>query len=220
MDCSSVLHSPQAASPVVICIVPSASIWPAVAILVSLVAAGVAVWNIRSARELARKKATLDLIEKFESSDHYRSLTDAFSTARDGGRFRHLVKPLDPASKVLRGRVIDYLNHYELVAIGVQQAILDAGIYRAWMQNSYVRDWDAAAGWIRALRQRQPNPLPEAYVNFEWAAHAWSLGDWWLRDRLPVDPRTPIARRIADVPVLQHVDAPPADPYEALPLDL
>lgn len=120
-----------------------------------------AIVGILTSRKIARDKATLDLIEKRESTDHYRRINRTFSELRKGPGFGHLAGELTPVDAATdaenqsdRQDVIDYLNHYEMVAIGIERRLLDAATYRAWMQSAFVRDWNAAANWVQRERWR------------------------------------------------------------------
>jgi Domain of unknown function (DUF4760) len=125
-----------------------------IALAIASVAAFVAWRAFRSARLIAKQKATLDLIEKRESTEHYRQIIDRFSTLRKNCGFDHLNAPVhtDVAD---RRMLIDYLNHYELVSIGIRQDILDSRIYRAWIEGSFVRDWNAVADGVQRERWKQ-----------------------------------------------------------------
>lgn len=141
-----------------------------------LISAGIAIVGIRNARSIARQKATLDIIEKFESTDHYRSRNEAFSAVRKSGGFAALHNPATDALKTVRGQVQDYINHYELIAIGIRSNILDERIYRNWMGSAVVRDWNAAAAYVQNERWRL-NEAREDYIyhaklyeNYQWLA--------------------------------------------------
>lgn len=170
--------------------------------LTAAIAGYIALQSIDNARQLARRKATLDLIEKVKSSEHYRTLTDAFTTVRRTNGFAHIVRPTDVASKRLRGQVLDYLNHYELVAIGIRKDILDAGMYRDWMETAFVRDWNAVADWVQSVRVINDTGRPgynhKAFANYQWLAREW-------------DPRRAIWLT-PDRPPLIHIDAPVPPP--------
>lgn len=133
-----------------------------------------------SARALARQKATLDLIEKAESSDFYRDLNAVFSATRKAGDWAVLHDPKSDDLAARRQKVLDYLNHYELVSIGIRAKILDGGFYRRWMFGAFVRDWNAAADFIQRERWKyypQVNAWtyrPAAYEAYQALACAWS----------------------------------------------
>jgi len=160
-------------------IASSAPLWsPFVTPLIAASAAIVAWRALRNTRAIARQKATLDLIEKRESTEHYRSIIERFSKLRKGSGFMHLNDPIDD-DVADRQMLIDYLNHYELVSIGIRQDILDARIYRAWIEGSFVRDWNAVADWVQRERW-QRNAEGEwryrdtIFANYQAIACRWS----------------------------------------------
>lgn len=108
--------------------------------------------NIAGTKQTARQKATLDLIERFESAEHYLSMAATFTQHRRNHSLTTLHERKDDMAKRERTDVINYLNHYELVAIGIANQVLDEGIYRAWMEGAMVRDWNGAADFIQRQR--------------------------------------------------------------------
>ncbi|MCB2049655.1 MAG: DUF4760 domain-containing protein [Novosphingobium sp.] len=151
---------------------------PAVGLLSLLVTAVIALLALRNTRSVARQKATLDLIEKRESTEHYRSLSRNFFDLQKGPGFMHLVDPVEK-DKAARKAVFDYLNHYEIVSIGIRQDILDEKIYRAWMEGAFVRDWNAAAEFIQRERWKIDEDgnwsyRDSIYENYMHVACKWS----------------------------------------------
>lgn len=100
----------------------------------------VAILGVPSARASVRRKATLDMIEKTESTPHYREFHAAFAYHRRQSSFSRLHDPTEEKDKQERQKILDYLNHYEIIAIGIRHDILDAKIYRSWMQGPFIRD--------------------------------------------------------------------------------
>lgn len=103
-------------------------------------------------RKIARQRATLDLIEKVESGDHYRHIVKTFSDLRRGPGFGDIMNPKTKQAIELRRCVNDYLNHYEMVALGIKEGILDEQFYREWMRGPFTREWNAAAEWVQNER--------------------------------------------------------------------
>lgn len=141
-------------------------------------------------RSIARQKATLDLIEKRESTEHYRLILARFSELRKGPGFAHLNTPQDDQARDDRLTLIGYLNHYELVSIGLRQGILDERFYRAWMEGSFVRDWNAVAPWVERERwQRDSNGRwqyrASIYQHYETMARRWSKEAIQLQQTMP-----------------------------------
>lgn len=126
-----------------------------------------------------REKATLDLIEKRESTDYYISKTRVFSRLRTGIGFDHLHAPMTEGDIGDRQSVIGYLNHYELVALGILRGVLDNDFYFQWMGTSFVREWKAAEEFIwrmRFNRNRKETGWTyneKVYEHFEKVACSW-----------------------------------------------
>lgn len=137
--------------------------------LVGIIAAIVAFSAMFINRAIVRMRATLDLIERTESSEHYRNLYRNFKELRSNSQVLERLKmPTTEADKKLREQVVDYLNHYELVAIGCKHGILDEGFYASWMRSQLVRDWHSAKEFI--LYRRSPDgqdKAPALFIEFE-----------------------------------------------------
>ena len=116
-------------------------------------------------------RATLDLIERTESNEHYLKLRSSFrrldANSNDQAFFARVTHRTEELDKTLRREIVAYLNHYELVAIGCDQGILDEGFYRSWMRSHLVRDWTLARPLIEAARTNPADPVPAAYIGFE-----------------------------------------------------
>lgn len=150
-------------------------ITPALVLLSALIALG----SVRAQRAIARQRATLDLIEKVESGEHYREIVNTFSELRRGPGFGQIMNPQTKEAKELRRAVNDYLNHYELVAIGIRKGILDEKFYKDWMRGPFVRDWNAAAEWVQRERWKLQDDgsweyYDQVFLNYEFMAARWS----------------------------------------------
>ncbi len=138
--------------------------------LVGVVGASIAGMAIAANRRIARMRATLDLIERIESSDHYRRLFRSFKELgkSNGAVLDRLKKPETEADKSLREDVLAYLNHYELIALGCKQGILDEAFYALWMRSQVVRDWHNSKEFIFSIREPTvPKGSVAAYIEFE-----------------------------------------------------
>nr|WP_244867505.1 DUF4760 domain-containing protein [Vannielia litorea] len=111
----------------------------------------VALWGIALARKTARERATLDLIEKTESTDHYQTAAALFRQYRTRGALLELADP-GADKEADRAVVLNFLNHYELVSIGIVMGFLDRKVYREWMSGAFIRDWNAAREFIQRER--------------------------------------------------------------------
>lgn len=148
--------------------------------IVLIIGVIVALINIRTAKETARKKATLDMIEKVESMPHYRDMHETFAYHRRLDSFLRLTDPKEMKDRQERTNVHDYLNHYELVSIGLKNEILDLKIYESWMKGPFVRDWNAAAKFIQRerwkfdIQTQKWTYHAQLFEHFQSVARGWS----------------------------------------------
>lgn len=139
--------------------------------------------TIRANQDIARKRATLDLIERSESTEFYLSVYAAFREvlASDAG-FEQIKDPTMPAIMEQRRKVIAFLNHYELIAIGIEQGILDEELYRDFLRGTVVRHWLRAETFVAHLRADTPDSrAPKAFEKFEALAHKWETPEERIR---------------------------------------
>jgi len=126
----------------------------------------VAAATILTNRRIARVKATLDMIEATESKAYYQTLYATYRRYRTDARFRDDVLNATDDGEALKNlhACWDYLNHYELIAIGCKKGILDEEFYRLWMGYAVLRDFREGECLIRKAREPGDD---EAYVELE-----------------------------------------------------
>ena len=163
-------------------------------------------------------RATLDLIEKAESSDHYRRVTEIFSDLRRTNGFMTLHDPAEP-DRPRRLALLAYLNHYETIALFIRRDVLDEETYAAWIQGTLVNDWNSASEFI----QRQRWDWNEArskwvydlsiYSQFQWLASRWNSNAVPLTETFsgrPTGDPTPQDGPLPEVPITSDL-SPPTD---------
>nr|WP_255670755.1 DUF4760 domain-containing protein [Cognatishimia sp. F0-27] len=166
----------------VICAAPNTYWWvaPAVIACSAVMAALISLRAIAANKEIARKRATLDLIERSESTEYYQSLHRAFTAVRrDEGGLAQLKVVTNPDLMLQRQRVLNFLNHYEIIAIGIKKGVLDEDLYRSFMRSTVVRDWFEAEDFIAHIRRPTPDSgskvsANKAFSNFEELALKWA----------------------------------------------
>ena len=159
---------------------------PVVSIVVSAITAFlVSNRTIRANQDIARKRATLDLIERSVSTDHYLTIYSAFrESLTNAAGFEQIIDPKLPAMAEHRRKVIAFLNHYELIAIGIEQGILDEELYRLYMRSTVVRHWYGAKPFVAHLRSDTPDSnAPQAFKKFEALAIRWETPEEAARYR-------------------------------------
>ncbi|ABD53531.1 hypothetical protein Jann_0614 [Jannaschia sp. CCS1] len=148
-------------------------------LMAALVSALTAFWvssrTIRANQDIARKRATLDLIERSVSTEYYLLIYSTFREVLDSpSGFEQITDPQMPALVEQRRKVIAFLNQYELIAIGIEQGILDEELYRDYMRGTVVRHWARAEGLVNHLRADTPDSrAPKAFEKFEALALKW-----------------------------------------------
>jgi hypothetical protein len=63
-----------------------------------------------------------------------------------------ILAPRTDEDRTARLRCFDFLNHYELVAIGFREGILDEQFYQRWMGYAVLRDYREGRELILAAR--------------------------------------------------------------------
>lgn len=190
------------------------------AVLISTtVALIVAVVTIVTHRSLARKRATLDLIIKSETDEYFQNLTKKFVIIRDEDPAGALaVQPvLEKLFYLHRNRTGEklmdlvsekqadnfktvqyYLNYYELVAVGIDNKILDEKFYKHWMRTSFITTWrdckDIIFNWREIAR------IDTYFCRFEFYARKWKLPAW---------KRALLRCGVCDIETLDPTDSPP-----------
>lgn len=141
------------------------------AILVSAVIGGRVAWSaVNANREIARKRATLDVILKSESDEYFERIYAVFSSEkRRASGLETLLKAETDGEKKSKIEVDNFLNHYELIAISITQNILDESFYKDWMKTTYIKHYKESKAYIDGIRVKSP----EAYTNFQALAEKW-----------------------------------------------
>ena len=172
----------QGAEQITICTASSGFWWltPAIIAISALTAAVLSILSIRTNREIARKKSSIDLIVQTQSTEYYQGLRRAFHDIRmDDAGFDQIYAPTNPEVLKQRQMVLNYLNHYELIAMGIFDGILDEQVYKNYMRSILVRDWFAAVAFIEHIRTPTPDsgadvPASAAFSQFERLALKWA----------------------------------------------
>ncbi len=179
LNCSEQIAS-EATQTLVVCVASSFNWIGLVGPAVILLSVAVAAYGVAMARASTRQRATLDMIEKVESTPYYQEQNSVFSYHRRQNGFAKLHSPAETKDREERRAILGYLNHYELVSIGIRRKILDEAFYREWMRGPFVRDWNAAADFIQRERWKWDAQSEKwdyhhvLFENFQKMACRWS----------------------------------------------
>jgi acetoin utilization deacetylase AcuC-like enzyme len=151
---------------------------PSATLAVGAVAATFAALSIRTTREVARHRATLDYIESYESTDFYQKIRQTYISLRSSPTgFETIYDPQTEQDKTCRQHIVSFLNHYEMLSLGIQYGTISEEIYYQAFRGAVVSDWNALEPFIRHRRTvavpGRP-PSHRAFVEFEWLARRWA----------------------------------------------
>lgn len=108
--------------------------------LVGIVLAALAVlWQLHRRRVLAARRATLEFISTFEvHSSEWNKCAAAFKRWTDKRDCKLIIDPKSNAERRDAVRVLEVLNHFEIVAVGIEHKIIDSKLYKEWLRSTYV----------------------------------------------------------------------------------
>jgi hypothetical protein len=125
------------------------------------------VWN----RIVTRRKTTIEmmLLEQtnpylLEIRSKYLEIVKSDRFMEMGGREHWLSPHAFP--------LVSTLNQYEIIAIGINEGTIDAGIYKRYWRTTLVRDWRRCRGMVECNREEFHNP--RHFEEFEALAKRWA----------------------------------------------
>jgi len=130
--------------------------------------------QLRAHVKTEARKATLQLISSREIHD------PGMDDAKRG--FKRLMDMGDGVAAHLEENANDILpavkllNHYELVATGVREGIIDERIYSKWSRGPMIRVWkdsEHIVRWLRAKRVLRGEDPDTLYEQFEAVVKVW-----------------------------------------------
>lgn len=134
-------------------------------LVVAFMAAAVAFLAILSHRRTTARKTTLDFILNRELHDP--SWLDlrlrVFPILNEQSRWERLI---DTPSNPEKQDVFAWLNHHEIIAVGISHRALDRDLYFNWLEQTYRDDWELACDFVSTFR-RQAKKNKVAFVEFQ-----------------------------------------------------
>jgi Domain of unknown function (DUF4760) len=132
---------------------------PAAGAIIAFVSAFVALGVFDYTRRANRRRATLDMVMKTLLDD---------SAQKRYSQFKRLIyqdDDLDDCFKleslailtqdnaIDRDIVIQQLNAYELVSLGIRRGLFDEGFYKRWFHNQFTKDYESSLDFIRKAQE-------------------------------------------------------------------
>ena len=148
-------------------------LWSAIGIWIGICAA---IWQIMHSRKVTGRKATLDYIARYEvhNPEWSQLSSTARSILRDESKWLPLVNDDDdpPPTTI---QIIKYINHHELIAIAIEEKIVDERLYSKWARKRYLRNWNTAKPFIKKWQTELKRP--RAFIRFAALADRWQQED-------------------------------------------
>ncbi|WP_460275114.1 DUF4760 domain-containing protein [Celeribacter sp. ULVN23_4] len=142
------------------------------AVLISAtVAFFVARTNIKEQRRIARRRATLDLLSRNEWDSDYLKARNEFNVLKNTPPGLAFWTSEDHAASPQIATIRSVLNDYEMIAIGIEEDILDEDLYLKWFRSSLLKDYELSKDAINSLREK--HKVPSLYDRFELLAVKW-----------------------------------------------
>lgn len=159
-------------------------------ILMSLLAA---LWGLHTNRDIAKKRATLDLILGEQTNKEIFEKRQKFIVYRDGKQKlesyldkqkldkqktgknilplpirekqnRDTEKEIENAKEAI-SCITASINRYEMIAIGIEKKCICEEMYREWLQTTVVNDWKTVENFV--IKLRKDKNIPNLYKRFE-----------------------------------------------------
>ena len=107
--------------------------------------------------------------------DNFKSLVRRDEDEADAFKLTALVN-YDKQIEAERTTVIDQLNTYELVSLGIRRGVFDEKFYKLWFHRQFTTDYESVKPLIDALQKDKPS----LYYEFR------TLNERWMRNKHPV----------------------------------
>jgi hypothetical protein len=123
-------------------------------------------------------RATLDFLERLETTDHHLKRYRAFRKVRQETNGIHrIIQESHGEDETERDLCIDFLNMYEFISLGIRKRILDELYFRQAYEPTIIRDFDAAEPLIVNMRRPADSKAgpgdPGYFEHFEWLVTRW-----------------------------------------------
>ena len=136
-------------------------------------------------RGIARRRATLDLILHIESDGDLIKSRNAFTDIKRSDVRSTAYGHQDQRASEEAGHIRTVLNINELVAVSIQEGVIDETVFRRWFNSAFIDDYKSMTGYIEETRKwRNPHVFKELEAlakHWEQTNATWYAGPSWFR---------------------------------------
>lgn len=155
---------------------------PAIGAIIAAVSVTVAFLAFLHTRKAVRRRATLDMVMRTlmdrDVQEEYRKFRDLIRRHQDQDDDFNMTKlaAAEAVGDTTRNTVLQQLNIYELMALGIHRKLFDEALYKRWYHNQFMMDYEGVQDLIEALQENKASIYCEAS----------NLYKTWLKDGHPV----------------------------------
>ncbi len=136
---------------------------------------------------IAQQRATLDLIDKTESSQQKRDLAAAFKYCEKRGFDDSIHDPEHEDDRTRRYKVQQFLNQHEILAIGIKRNVLEETILKDWNETQFVHTWNVATPFIQKERWHFNKTIGQWDYNNKLWEHFGEIAHKWDSDAIIIN---------------------------------
>lgn len=137
-----------------------------------IVGALIALWGVLSARQIARRKNSTDVLLCARQDEKYaqgmRTISALHESTSEDINTYALENKKDP--KAIDIRYV--LNHWEHISVGIQNGIYCEKILKEASGTTVTKLFDKTMIFIETVNKEKPNK-PTYYQDFKWLANRW-----------------------------------------------
>jgi hypothetical protein len=141
--------------------------------LIATAAGGIAIWNIRAQRAIARRRAAFDLFLKTETDEKMLTAYDNFHAGISEMRKATSIEEFCTSEQTRQHYlwIRKYLNVHELVAVGIVEEVLDPDVCYSYWGDTLTNGYSDAKPVLDYVRNRPKNKY--TYSDLEELNATW-----------------------------------------------
>lgn len=150
-------------------------------------------YSSRTTKHLAAKEKAFDqinrhvfdqqIVELFErwrviKAKYQDNMIDFDSIYESYEKHKEYLRESNPSGEVRRHDydvIVQLLNFYEQISIGIKRGTIDEQTYKEWWRTSFVLDWINSEKFVQRFRDRKQSP--DTFSVYEQLARKWKVSD-------------------------------------------
>ena len=131
-------------------------------------------------RAIARRRATLDIILHIESDGDLIEARNRFTEIKKSDVRSSTYGKQDKRASDESEAIRTILNINELVAVSIQEGVIDERVFRRWFNSAFIDDYKSMTGYIEETRKWKNGHI---FKELETLANRWEATnkDWYAQ---------------------------------------